>query len=475
MSFLEGGSSAPRTDAVGKTMSFSHGRRSLAGADTPAEAAASAEWDKWVAARVDAEEAATTAVMKEAGLASPVPGLAEMKGQGTFFACAPYGTCWEPTNGWDGQGAGAARMERVDAQAGSISEDDDQVAPIGAAVQTAGSPQATATQKVKKVASSSPVLLTTYDDFFPCSPWGVSYLWGFDPLLHRPRFIRSAFDPFGWNYLWTVCHTGSWIHREHRYVWVAGVKRHHRCPVRWVKNGHSTGYVPIHPRDVAGKPPLNLKHGIFMPKDAKAGLVERAEFDAGKPVKVLDQAPKEFRKAEVEPLHTAAVPHAEGHSAFNRVLAAQGFTMKAQATPITFDRKSQSFMVARQTMEGGHPSTVVEPLGGRVNFQARGGEGGSMMRTANSGGGEYRGNTNSAGAYARAFIRRRVLNGGGGSFHGGGGGESRGAVVVVLVAGVVEVEAHIAVVAEAEARPVVAVEGISERQCWPLLSAQVVA
>jgi hypothetical protein len=35
-------------------------------------------------------------VMKAAGLTSPLPGLAGMKGQGTFFACAPYGTCWEP-------------------------------------------------------------------------------------------------------------------------------------------------------------------------------------------------------------------------------------------------------------------------------------------------------------------------------------------------------------------------------------------
>ena len=34
--------------------------------------------------------------MKASGLTSPIPGLAELKGQGTFFDCAPYGTCWEP-------------------------------------------------------------------------------------------------------------------------------------------------------------------------------------------------------------------------------------------------------------------------------------------------------------------------------------------------------------------------------------------
>ena len=61
------------------------------------DSGAFAEWDKWVADRVAQRTAATADVMKEAGLTTPLPGLAGMKGQGTFFACAPYGTCWEPT------------------------------------------------------------------------------------------------------------------------------------------------------------------------------------------------------------------------------------------------------------------------------------------------------------------------------------------------------------------------------------------
>jgi hypothetical protein len=32
--------------------------------------------------------------MKASGLTSPIPGLADMDGQGTFFKCPPYGTCW---------------------------------------------------------------------------------------------------------------------------------------------------------------------------------------------------------------------------------------------------------------------------------------------------------------------------------------------------------------------------------------------
>jgi hypothetical protein len=41
-------------------------------------------------------------MMKASGLTSPIPGLADMKGHGTFFECASYGTCWEPT-AQDGQ------------------------------------------------------------------------------------------------------------------------------------------------------------------------------------------------------------------------------------------------------------------------------------------------------------------------------------------------------------------------------------
>jgi hypothetical protein len=65
-----------------------------------------AEWDAWTAKREAARADALSAVMKDSGLTSPIPGLAEMNGQGTFFDCAPYGTCWRPTGGWgDHKGA----------------------------------------------------------------------------------------------------------------------------------------------------------------------------------------------------------------------------------------------------------------------------------------------------------------------------------------------------------------------------------
>ena len=77
----------------------------------PDDSGAFAEWDKWVADRVAQRTAAMADVMKEAGLTSPLPGLAGMKGQGTFFACAPYGTCWQPAATDDPQQS-AAKLSR---------------------------------------------------------------------------------------------------------------------------------------------------------------------------------------------------------------------------------------------------------------------------------------------------------------------------------------------------------------------------
>ena len=52
-----------------------------------------AEWDKWTAERIAERDAEMSVAMKDAGVTSPIPGLIEMKDQGKFFSCAPYGTC----------------------------------------------------------------------------------------------------------------------------------------------------------------------------------------------------------------------------------------------------------------------------------------------------------------------------------------------------------------------------------------------
>jgi len=402
-----------------------------------------------------------------------VPGLAEMNGQGRFFACEPYGTCWEPAKGWDG---GATEVAMVAAQPGGTamqpgvvaaapSGGDDisaQVAladrPQVGAPSAAGAPPELLGQKSAQayLAAHPGATLRTDEDLlnFPCLPEDVRYLIAMDPVTGKEKIIGSelfagfaypigysrgrgyrGFGAFpslwGYPYLsaypweWAVCHTGGWIRREHRYVWVAGLKRHHHPPLRWVKSGHSVGFVPLHPHDVAGKPPINLKEGMFVLKSEKGAALERVEVDAGRPVKLLDQAPREFRKPEMVALERAQVPHAEAHAATGMFMAnalrTEGSKPLAmptpQAMPITFDRKSQSFAVARQETQGGRAATVTERLGGGgPSAQARGGEGSAG---GSAGARSFANNSSSnQGSYSRPSAPAPSYNGGGGaSYH----------------------------------------------------------
>ena len=69
----------------------------------------------------------------------------------------------------------------------------------------------------------------------------------------------SVYDP--WN--WAVCHSGSWIFQDMRYLWVPGSQIQYQPPVQYVKWGNKQGFVPIHPHDVAGQTPVNLQNGII--------------------------------------------------------------------------------------------------------------------------------------------------------------------------------------------------------------------
>jgi hypothetical protein len=368
-----------------------------------------AEWDDWTAKRIATRDLATTAAMKEAGLSSPIPGLAEMKDQGTFFACAPYGTCWEPSAGWGEYEAAPARLD-VQQSSGAAPSQSSQSATAGA------------------------ILRTEFEQPFPCSPDRVRRLIARDPLTGKDTVVRTDFDRNGAPYDWAVCHAGTWIHREHRYVWVAGIKRHHLCPVRWVKYGGSKAYVPLHPHDVAGKTPINLKHGVFQTTGRKGESVERVAFNAGTSVKLLPTAPKEFLKPYFPPLQRAEAPRLEAHLVKDSLVAGKDGTNRSAGTPITFDHRSQSIMVARQVMQGGKNATVTEHFGGNSNsLQARNGGGNSGWRSggsnsgsfshssSNAGGGSHSGGSFSGGGGGGGF-HGGSGGGGGGGFHGGGGG-----------------------------------------------------
>jgi hypothetical protein len=382
---------------TGQTITFRHGR--LITPESPASSNKFAEWDSWTANRITERSDAMKATMKEAGLTVPIPGLAEMKYQGTFFACE-YGTCWEPKGGWG-------------ADQGGGQQSDPHTVSVDALRQQSAS---TNSAKSSAQAVSPAAVVQTEDEYFPCSPNMVRRTIARDPITGRATVLSSWLYPNGAPYNWAVCHSGAWIQHNRHYVWVAGTKRHHHCPVRFVKYGGTKGYVPLHPRDVAGKPPINLKHGVFESTGKKDGSVERVAYSSATQVKVLNAPPKEFSKTFYTPLRHADAPQLEAH------LAKDGFgakeaSLKTAGTPIRFDHHSESFLVARQETQGSKTTMVTEHFGGRNDgYSMRGGgfSGGSSSFHSGGGGGYSGGGSRSS------------SSGGGGGFHGGGGGSAGG-------------------------------------------------
>jgi hypothetical protein len=327
-----------------------------------------AEWDGWVETRVAARRSAMAAVMQDAGLGAPLPGLAELAGQGTFFDCAPFGRCWEPVNGWDGRGAGAG------------------------AVEVRG--RAARGQARLVLAGFQYGMGYADEDLFPCSPYRMQRRVLQNGYVERP-------------YRWAVCNAGSWVHRGRGYAWVAGPRKLHQKPVRWVQYGNVKAFVPVHPRDVDEKAPVNLKHGVFAV--SKDDVVQHVAFNASTPVKVLASAPKAFAGTYYAPLQRAETPRLEAHA------------VKGAGAPIAFDRKAQSFTVARQVMVAGRSTTVTARYGaGASGF--RGGVESSGRAVASSGGGGSR----AASGFSAASSGGGAVHGGGAPSAGASGGASGG-------------------------------------------------
>jgi len=506
---------------TGRTMTYSHGRPVIAPASP--SAAALVAWQNGAVSRIDARQTMLTATMKQAGLSQPLPGLDQLAGKGTFFSCGEYGTCWEPKGGWDGKSQADVAPTDPAAEAlrkWTVSVKD--VANPGAPPPPGGIPSKNGRPSpVDNYLVKHPGATFYTDDYtFPCAVQSIRELVAVDPATGKESIIASEFDSglmdpymmafphrslgpnFGpyfssyvsydpsWAYLpwdWTVCHSGAWIRYNHRYAWVASNRRHYHCPVRWVHNGHHEGYVPIHPHDVAGKPPVNLKYGLFH-VDGKHSTVQHVNFEADKGVKVLAQPPREFRNAQLAMLKMADTPRAEAHSAWaaeraavggaavhgsqpvapsvahgasivNPVASAKGLTDGHRGSfaephhegiveahhggvPINFDRKSQSFSVNREvSTAGGRQTTVSTPLGGGHAFGPTGAGGwnnthaGGNNGGGSNGGGQARGgsggfgggNSNSASS-SRGFAGGNGGNSGNSSSHGfsGGGGNSGG-------------------------------------------------
>jgi len=369
--------------------------------DAPSGAAADefVSWDKWVTNRVNQRAAAMTAVMKASGLTKPIPGMAEMQSQGTFFPCAPYGTCWEPGPAVT-EAQQATNVAQPAPPAAEVSKPRTQ--GVETVLVTDADTPARSMQGGSGGSGGSSSGGLDPEEFFPCYPSIDDYRTG----IGRTLGVTGQRNPYDW----AVCHAGTWIRHNRHYVWVAGHKRHHLPPVRWVKSGRTVAIVPLHPWDVKGRPPINLKEDIFAVREKNGTAVERVRFDPSKPIEMLKEPPKEFRAA-LPVLARAEEPRIEAHAL--RPEPGGKDTIARASIPIHFDHRTQTFLAPREEMHGNKPTTVFAPLNNRTgNLQARGGSlgGGSRGSSGGSGGGSHSSGGGSSG----------------GGSHGSSGGSSSG-------------------------------------------------
>ena len=434
-----------------------------------------ADWDGWVSARVRERQADTAAALKASGLTSFIPGLTDLYTGGTFFACPPFGTCWEPNVLPDANGgaasthAGTASSITSATPSNAATPASQPVGPVAEAlpaVPSAASPTETgatiqpvtapsnanattaATQVVgaqvapeqpsvqrsttalaqtaQKTASNSgtapapptnPKLIYRTEYYPPpeCSYYQLRVVTATDSITRKRTVVEKTEVPsagVGWP--WALCHSGAWVHLPRhgtQYTFVVRRKRHHP-PVVWVHTAQSEGYVPKHPSDVKGKPPLNLKYGIFVAQKGSDGQepnFEHIAFASAEKCKVLSQAPRELRDVKYPQLAAAERPEIHARlvaSSFGaKTTPAPG--TKSTSAPITYDYKSRRFLQAGVPTTGrtGRPLAVggLSARGGYTPSGGRGGSGGGIGGTGGGGG--------------------RVAGGGG---RGGGGGTSAG-------------------------------------------------
>ncbi len=297
-------------------------------------------WNEWVLARQQARDAVLPEAMKAAGVSSPFPGLMDLYQNGRFFPCDPYGRCWVPvkertftvSDCWNGE-RGIQETTLRDINTG---------------------------QKRKERE-----LLWANGPWLPCNygswiDYDMGYAWVFDP------WMMAGYWPSGGGHRHHRHHDHDGDHHRHHPGGPGGHPggpgHHpggpgHHPRGHWVKTDGKTGFVPRHPKDVDGKPPVNLKNGIFVFKH-KDHVSERVNVARTDKLKLLDAPPRELRKIERAEQRPIAPPPIRARLIEDEMArAGTGTTAKPAPRLIDYDYHSKKFV--DRSNEGRHEKPTV--------------------------------------------------------------------------------------------------------------------
>jgi len=383
------------------------------------------DWDTWVAARVKEREAATTAALEASGLSAPIPGLADMYANGSFFPCEPYGTCWEPTERETRQSS-SPQTPAPSAQS-----------PVLNTPNTAFQPQTVEwTARIPRYCRS--------DAFVNVSR--VAHTQQELEELLRQKELAGRRALRGASFSDSCLQHGVWIHHQGHYARVLthrvppvcvgkGCKVVHPPRPVWVRVNGKLGFVPRHPNDVKGKPPVNLKNGIVIPAGRRGEQAQHLALDPSQKVKFLDKTPREFRSESTPHLPLVAAPKIQAHLMQEATPAKSLAAANHADSHILYDYKSHNFIMPANASAGAKSKEV--PIGGitshggvRSFADGRSGHyaesfGHTSAAASYSGGGHNSGSSygggHGSGSYSSSSSYSHGGGGSGSSYSGGGG------------------------------------------------------
>jgi len=155
--------------------------------------------------------------------------MAEMAGQGKFFDCAPYGTCWQPNDeSDDDQDAAEQSFNPGDRQSLARSGQEAHLELAGYHPAWGQTDQNTQTQNAQSsrprpadsAGSAVPPELGRSGLQFPCTPESLVFRMVKDPATGKLVRVATTLTQHN-DYDWAVCHAGTWIRHHKHYAWVA--------------------------------------------------------------------------------------------------------------------------------------------------------------------------------------------------------------------------------------------------------------